>query len=769
MQLLLGLALGLLQTETPEQAFLREAAQQHGDLGQRAAQFLLEHQPESDRGRLSLPFLLENLNLALAARAEFPWAAAVTEELFFNDVLPYAVFDEPRDPWRAELLTLARPIVAGAESASAAAQALNRELFNTLGLHYHTGRKRPNQSFAESRAQGKATCTGLSIVLVEACRSVGIPARAVGTPLWANGRGNHTWVEIWDGQWHFTGADEYDANGLNRGWFVGDAAQAKSEDPKHRIYASSWRRGDQTFPLVWSPESTVVAAVDVTQRYTQAADGNAGKAAESKEPVAAADQTGPNPIELGMRVTLAGERIVAQLVLLDQAERCLGRASTKAGRADLNDMPRFRLNANTAGRVLVEQAGAWRSTTFTASAEANQTLELAWEQLTPLSPPQSALEAWLATASADAADAPEAALSQAEAEYALRRLWDRRQRALAAELQPEFAAQTIQLGERQLRYKAREFGQNAPGQRSLWISMHGGGGAPPEVNDQQWENQIKLYEPAEGIYVAPRAPTDTWNLWHEGHIDPLFDRMIAAHVVLAGVDPERIYLLGYSAGGDGVWQLAPRCADRYAAAAMMAGHPNEAQLDGLLNLPFGLFMGADDGAYGRNRIATERAQQLAELSASHPGGYPHMARIYPGLGHWMKRQDAEALPWMAEFRRRSSPSRVIWLQDDVTHERFYWLAVPGGGAQAGQRVDARISGQGSNKQRIDIQSDNVKQLELRLNDALLDLDQPLEVFWGQKQVFAGRLERNAAELERSLRERADPSLASSARLSITAP
>ena len=32
---------------------------------------------------------------------------------------------------------------------------------------------------------------------------------------WANKRGNHSWVEIWDdGRWNFTGACEYSAKGL---------------------------------------------------------------------------------------------------------------------------------------------------------------------------------------------------------------------------------------------------------------------------------------------------------------------------------------------------------------------------------------------------------------------------------------------------------------------------------------------------------------------------------------------------------------------------
>ena len=38
------------------------------------------------------------------------------------------------------------------------------------------------------------------------------------------------------------------------------------------------------------------------------------------------------------------------------------------------------------------------------------------------------------------------------------------------------------------------------------------------------------------------------------------DRLIENLVVFEGVDPNRVYLLGYSAGGDGVYQLAPRMA-----------------------------------------------------------------------------------------------------------------------------------------------------------------------------------------------------------------
>ncbi|MEY3853213.1 MAG: hypothetical protein RI910_2193, partial [Verrucomicrobiota bacterium] len=95
---------------------------------------------------------------------------------------------------------------------------------------------------------------------------------------------------------------------------------------------------------------------------------------------------------------------------------------------------------------------------------------------------------------------------------ALRQAADRRQAELQTERSAEVAARELKAGGKTLRWLEKEFNLAPAGQRSLWISMHGGGGTAVTVNDQQWQNQIRLYAPPEGIVVAPRAPTDTWNL-----------------------------------------------------------------------------------------------------------------------------------------------------------------------------------------------------------------------------------------------------------------
>lgn len=359
----------------------------------------------------------------------------------------------------------------------------------------------------------------------------------------------------------------------------------------------------------------------------------------------------------------------------------------------------------------------------------------------------------LLTTAVWAAPAPEVSLTRAEAEKLRDKLAAETLATLKAARSDEMAAKSITLGDKTLRWLEKEFGKADEGKRSLWISMHGGGGAPAALNDQQWQNQIRLYQPEEGIYVAPRAPTDTWNLWHERHIDPLFDRLISDMVATRGVDPNRVYLMGYSAGGDGVWQLAPRMADRFAAAAMMAGHPNEASLLGLRNLPIALFVGGADAAYDRNKIVAHKGEELDVLRKADPQGYEHMLRVYEGLPHWMNGKDAEAVPWMAKYTRNPWPDRIVWFQDDVTHDQFYWLEIPPGSVKAGQKIVASVKGN-----EITLEGDVPKGMKLRLSDALVNLDAEITVTTNGTKSFQGQVKRTAGAISEALKSRPDPAL-----------
>lgn len=357
-------------------------------------------------------------------------------------------------------------------------------------------------------------------------------------------------------------------------------------------------------------------------------------------------------------------------------------------------------------------------------------------------------------------------LKRAEATTVAQMLWQDWLTRGRAEREAEWKAKRITLDGKEMPFEFRIFGDAPKSGRRLFISMHGGGNAPASLNDQQWRNQISLYQPAEGVYLAPRAPTNTWNLWHEAHIDAFFDRIIEDAVLFEGVDTNRVYLMGYSAGGDGVYQVAPRMADRFAAAAMMAGHPNDASPLSLRNLPFSIQVGANDSAYDRNKIAMQWGEQLDALRKADPGGYEHTATLREGKGHWMDREDAVAVPWMSEKTRTPLPRRVIWRQDDVTHDRFYWLEVPEAQRKAGTTIRASVAGQ-----VITIDEADVTEVTLLLNDNLLDLDKPVIVqkrdsAGATKTLFKGTVRRTVAGLGQSLSERKDPALLFPARINV---
>ena len=309
--------------------------------------FLVANMPESDLKSLKADFLLSNCELAYKARKEVPWGMNIPEEVFLNDVLPYANVDETRDAWRKEFFELCMPIVKECKTPSEAAMMLNSEIFKKLKVGYSTQRKAPNQSPKESIETGKASCTGLSIVLSDACRAVCIPARLAGTPLWANKRGNHTWVEIWDKGWHFTGACEQDPNGLNRGWFVGDAAQARKDSFEHAIYAASFQKSKVYFPLVWDMKNKSVPAENVTERY-------------AKKTVPTADG-----VTVLVRVFDAGKKRVAVDVIVTAKDdpKVKFEGKSRGETADTNDILSFKLQP---GREYVIAVGGVEKTIKTA-------------------------------------------------------------------------------------------------------------------------------------------------------------------------------------------------------------------------------------------------------------------------------------------------------------------------------------------------------------------------------------------------------------------
>lgn len=230
--------------------------------------FLIAYMPNKDLTSLQTDFLVEQVNKAYQARNETPWGNSIPFSIFLNDVLPYSNVDERRDNWRTDFHQRFMPIALQTTTIAAAVERLNRDVFDIFNVRYHaTLREKPNQSPYESIAIGYASCTGLSILIADALRAVGIPARLAGTPQWTTVPGNHTWVEVWDGSWHTIEAAS--AGPYDQTWFMERASQSNPNNPMNRIYAVSYAPAETHFPMVWSFQDRSIPAYNVTRRYTE--------------------------------------------------------------------------------------------------------------------------------------------------------------------------------------------------------------------------------------------------------------------------------------------------------------------------------------------------------------------------------------------------------------------------------------------------------------------------------------------------------------------
>lgn len=232
-----------------------------------AVAFLISYMPERDAKSLSADFLLENVEYAYKARAEFPWAKEVPDSVFLNDVVAYANLNENRESWRKDFYERFKKYVAPCKTMREAIDSVNKNVRDELLVDYNTKREKPDQAPYESMRQHMASCSGLSILLTDAFRAVGIPSRVAGTPAWHDDRGNHNWNEVWiDGQWRFT--EYYPSDDLDQSWFLTDAGKAIKEDVRKAIYAASFKPTGSYFPLVWDEDIRYVHAENVTDRYT---------------------------------------------------------------------------------------------------------------------------------------------------------------------------------------------------------------------------------------------------------------------------------------------------------------------------------------------------------------------------------------------------------------------------------------------------------------------------------------------------------------------
>ncbi len=742
-----------------------------------AADFLLTHMPEHDLRELSPALFTENLLLAEEAMAAAPWRTKVPRDVYLNDILPYASVNERRDNWRRVLREKCAPLVADCQTPGEAAQRLNQKLFKLVNVKYSTKRKRADQSPLESMESGLATCTGLSILLVDACRSVGIPARVVGTPMWSNLRGNHTWVEVWDDGWHFTGAAEPDPKGLNRGWFRHDASQAKKDEPRHAIYASSFAATGLAFPLVWADDVDWVNAVNVTENYTPKT-----KPADSGK------------VRLLVKVLdrPAGQRVAAPLTVVEATNataKLEGRSRDES--VDLNDIAAFEVARDRTYEISTELNGKRIRREFVAGTNAQELVVLHISDTPAYTLPSQACY-MPPRVSRDLKPADAAKLGKALADYfaastnqqakwkfprGLEKLlrenetavrhaaWEAyRSAPIHDALKADFEAKQVRFEKHLSPYTVKTVGTRPTNGWALFIAMHGGGNAPQALNDSQWRHMQIYYKdhPEAGgyLYVALRAPNNTWNGFYDTYVYPLIANLTRQFRLYGDIDPNKVFIMGYSHGGYGAYAIGPKMPDNFAAihASAAAASDGETTPKTLRNTIFTAMVGEKDTAYGRHERNQKFAAAVEKLRGDRKDIYPVRVDIIAGNGH-TGLPDRDIIKQMYPAVRNPVPTELSWLQTDKVIRDFFWLRSDTPGKKREIEAVCRDN-------RITVTtSTNVTSATVLLDSRLVDFDQPVitEVN-GAKATH--KLQPSLRVLAETLLRRGDPELAFTAKIEL---
>lgn len=202
---------------------------------------------------------------------------------------------------------------------------------------------------------------------------------------------------------------------------------------------------------------------------------------------------------------------------------------------------------------------------------------------------------------------------------------------------------------------------------------------------------------------------------------------------LFSVDEDRLYLCGFSMGGMATFELGFKYPHVWAACVPVCGRCNSLELiENASYLPFWIHTGGKDimvpSKY--SKVAYDRAEQLKFSNWKYTE--------HTNMGHDFSINWKEVEKWLLTKKRTNNPRSVSLRTKDIKFNRAYWMEITEithYGRLA--RIDAEINGQ-----RIEIETENVANYTIRLNDTLVDVTREIQIIENDVKVFDGRLHKD---------------------------
>ncbi len=315
----------------------------------------------------------------------------------------------------------------------------------------------------------------------------------------------------------------------------------------------------------------------------------------------------------------------------------------------------------------------------------------------------------------------------------------------------EVNEKAITYGDVTMRYTMSIMGVEPMEGYPVYIALHGGGSSDtPDLNNSQWNAMQTYYRGSveNGIYIAPRGVRDTWDTHFNPESYECYKRLIENLSIFYNVNPNRIYLVGYSAGGDGVYQISARMADYFAAANMSAGHPNGVDLTNVKNMPLYLQCGELDNAYDRNKVTEEYGK-----NENVAGVFIHKNKPHNFIDNGTEVQlltdgtfnDTNAIRLVSNHVRNPYPEKIEWNLSLKKSDMFYYVkSTATEGTITVEKEGNRFTITG------DVDS-------IYINNSFIDVEKPIVVVYnGNEMSFEYKFDENI--VRETYKERYDKSL-----------
>lgn len=205
---------------------------------------------------------------------------------------------------------------------------------------------------------------------------------------------------------------------------------------------------------------------------------------------------------------------------------------------------------------------------------------------------------------------------------------------------------------------------NSDQELPLILYLHGSGGAGTDNRKQLsggnargthvWiESSAQERHPA--FVLAPQIPeTSSWHSSSDEstpHVVALLELLDELRSELH-IDARRVYVVGQSRGGFGVWDLIARHPDLFAAAVPLCGGGDMKRILSARNVAVWAFHGAKD-----DTVLVARSREMVDALRTVNSSVRYTE--YPDVGHdvWIRAFEERDLPeWLFSQQRRASPN-----------------------------------------------------------------------------------------------------------------